>query len=238
MEYVKTNCKETYTRTKAFMFALVVIGVGVALMLKNMGVMDDYTRDIVFSWPMLVVAIGVMNLNKHSFWFGILLMLFGGFFILVNIYDLPIAFNDVFWPSLFIMFGLLMIYGSLMVYRRKNWTISNSSENLLEEISVFGGSSRIINSKSFRGGDIVCVFGGSKIDLTNADLAEGTHELNFVSIFGGSSLIVPENWNVKVEVVSIFGDFKDKRSHVATDFSKTLIVKGVAVFGGGDIKSW
>ena len=60
-------------------------------------------------------------------------------------------------------------------------------------------------------------------------------------MFGGSTFIVPENWNVRVEVTSIFGGFADKRSLAADtviDNSRTLVIKGIIFFGGGEVKSF
>jgi hypothetical protein len=68
-------------------------------------------------------------------------------------------------------------------------------------------------------------------------MAEGRHQLECVNIFGGSSMIVPSDWNIVVEVVSIFGGFADKRVPTVVDPTKTLIIKGVAIFGGGEIKN-
>ena len=61
------------------------------------------------------------------------------------------------------------------------------------------------------------------------------------TIFGGAKFIIPEDWDVRIEVSAIFGGFSDKR-HIRKDTprdpSKELIIKGVAIFGGGDIVSF
>jgi hypothetical protein len=49
---------------------------------------------------------------------------------------------------------------------------------------------------------------------------------------------MPTDWNVKLEVFNIFGGYGDKRVRGQVDFNKTVIVKGVAIFGGGEIKSY
>jgi len=59
-----------------------------------------------------------------------------------------------------------------------------------------------------------------------------------VALFGGSSLIVPSDWNVKVEVFNIFGGYVDRRMSNQVDYNKTLVIKGVTIFGGGDVKSF
>ncbi|NJK98795.1 MAG: cell wall-active antibiotics response protein [Bacteroidales bacterium] len=84
-------------------------------------------------------------------------------------------------------------------------------------------------------------FGGSVYDFTESELADGKNVLEVVNIFGGTKFIIPSHWNVHVEVVSIFGGFADKRKAGITlpqNLSKELYIKGVAIFGGGEIKSF
>jgi len=51
-------------------------------------------------------------------------------------------------------------------------------------------------------------------------------------------LVVPADWNVKVEVFNIFGAYADKRMASQIDYNKTLVIKGVTIFGGGEVKSF
>lgn len=116
----------------------------------------------------------------------------------------------------------------------------DSTSDYLDEVNVFGGSERKIYSKSFRGGKVTSIFGGSTYDLLNCELGDGKNMIDVVNIFGGSKLIIPANWKVHVEVVSIFGGFVDKRRGPAISFdenSKELYITGVAIFGGGEINS-
>jgi predicted membrane protein len=72
-------------------------------------------------------------------------------------------------------------------------------------------------------------------------MAAGNNVLDTFSLFGGTTIIVPAGWNVKVEVVSVFGGFSDKRERMPNlvfDQEKTLQIKGVAIFGGGEVKSF
>ncbi|HSG68738.1 MAG TPA: LiaF domain-containing protein, partial [Bacteroidales bacterium] len=108
----------------------------------------------------------------------------------------------------------------------------------LQEISVFGGGERMIHADNFKGGEVISVFGGSKIDLTKTTLSPEGAEIEIVAVFGGSSLVVPSDWTVKMEIFNIFGGFSDKRMKVQVDPNKVLVVKGVAFFGGGELKSF
>jgi hypothetical protein len=59
-------------------------------------------------------------------------------------------------------------------------------------------------------------------------------------MFGGTKLIIPGNWQVKSEATSLFGGFTDKR-HIKPDqliSDKVLLIKGVVLFGGVEIKNY
>jgi hypothetical protein len=60
-------------------------------------------------------------------------------------------------------------------------------------------------------------------------------------VFGGTTIIVPDDWNVKIEVVPVLGGFGDSRKLApgrTIDTTRQLIIKGAVVFGGGEVKSY
>ncbi|HOW30354.1 MAG TPA: DUF5668 domain-containing protein [Bacteroidales bacterium] len=227
-------------RPKSLIFGLLVIAAGLLLMAKNTGFLTPQVSHIVFSWEMLLIAIGVVNLFSHrSVISGVILILIGGFFLLVDFYNLPFGFWNVLWPVLLILVGLSMIFGMAKWRQHSGWKNRNSSnENFFEDIAVFGGGERKVVSPSFEGAKMVAVFGGSKIDLSHCTLAPGQPMIELVAIFGGNTLIIPAEWNVKIEVFNIFGGYSDKRMPSQVDPAKTIVIKGVTIFGGGEIRSY
>jgi predicted membrane protein len=115
----------------------------------------------------------------------------------------------------------------------------NTKEDFVESTSIFGGAKKIIISKNFKGADLVNIFGGTELDLSQADFT-GNSVIELTTIFGGTKLLVPSNWSVKSEAVTIFGGIEDKRKIQATteNFDKTLVIRGTVIFGGIDIKSF
>ncbi|MNY41651.1 hypothetical protein D3C86_1764820 [compost metagenome] len=84
------------------------------------------------------------------------------------------------------------------------------------------------------------MFGGSDIDLTQADF-EGVIKIDVVAVFGGVKIVIPPSWEVKSEVTAIFGGIDDKRAlgiPAADEPRKVLIIEGVAMFGGVDIRNF
>ena len=111
----------------------------------------------------------------------------------------------------------------------------------ISETNVFGGSRVVFENEEFKGGEINNVFGGSEIDLSAATLAEGENILEINCVFGGVKIIVPQGWNIKLRMDSVMGGFHDKRkafgANDETNRSRILIIKGSAIFGGGELRS-
>jgi hypothetical protein len=113
-----------------------------------------------------------------------------------------------------------------------------SAENWLETVSIFGNVKKLVYSKNFKGGDIVSIFGGAEINLTNADF-KGNIVIEMVQIFGGAKLIIPPHWQVRSEMVAVFGGIEDKRApQNSYDEDKVVILNGTTFFGGIEIKSY
>lgn len=239
METLEKTPVRNGLKKKSLAFGLLVLLLGLLWLLRNFGMISENAWDHIISWQMLLIAIGVINIaNDQSRGIGWILIAIGGFFLLSDIYDWPTSFRNVFWPALLIMIGLVLIFGSGKIFRRHHFHISKG-EDFIEEVSIFSGRERIVDSQAFRGGKIVSVFGGSSLDLTRVELAQGNVEIENVTIFGGSTLIVPSDWNVKIEVFNIFGGYADKRFRSGqVDYNKVVTIKGVAIFGGGEIKSY
>lgn len=217
---------------------LVLVGIGGLIFAHQAGV------DIpgwVFSWEMIVITVGVYIGARRSFRPGgwIIPILVGCVF-LAN--DWLWRFNDLrhyLWPSVIILIGLYMIFRPRR--KRGHFWDSNviSSEDSIDAVSIFGGTRKNIISKDFKGGEITTFFGGTDLNLTQADIV-GSASIEITQGFSGTKLIVPANWNIKSEIVCVFGGVNDKRPIMKDnpDSNKLLILKGTCVFGGIDIKSY
>ncbi|QKJ31263.1 hypothetical protein HQ865_16360 [Mucilaginibacter mali] len=114
-----------------------------------------------------------------------------------------------------------------------------SGDDHIDTVSVFGGVKRTILSKNFKGGEIVNIFGGTDLDLTQADI-NGRVEIEIVQLFGGIKLIIPPHWQVTSDVAAVFSSVDDKRRNLGAPLStdKLLVIKGVSIFAGVDIRSF
>lgn len=113
-------------------------------------------------------------------------------------------------------------------------------DDSIDSAAVFGGIKKNVVSKNFKGGEIVSVFGGTELNLMQADIQHPI-VLEATQIFGGTTLIVPPHWYVKSdEMVAILGGIDDKRPPMPQGYdpNKVLILKGTTLFGGLNIKSY
>lgn len=234
-----------------------ILLIGVAALLRTS--LENFPTWI-FSWQMLLIAMGIFIGLRHRFkgvaWF--VLIIIGGVFLVNEIYP-ELTFRRYMWPVALIAVGFFFI---LRPRGKHRWQCRDSQnrggffakgefgidsseqeqfteDDFVDATSIFGGSKKIILSKKFRGGDIVNIFGGTELNLSQADI-NGVAVLELTTIFGGTKLIVPSNWSVKSEAVTIFGGIEDKRQLPASiDVpEKILVLKGTVIFGGIDIKSF
>lgn len=230
-------------RSRAIL-GIVLLFIGGSLIAKQFGIVPDIISKVIFSWKSVLILIGVVMINRRDKNFtGYILIAIGIFFMVSDYYNLPIVLTKLFWPLALVLIGLLLIFRSSRIFGNFDGfrNVSGFADDYIDDVNIFGGHNRKINSMTFRGGKITSAFGGGTYDLTSAQLAPGINVLDQVTVFGGSKLIVPTDWDVKIEVVAIFGGFTDKRGKLPIQTSiseKKLIIRGVAIFGGGEIISY
>ncbi len=244
METNKTNMERRHDNSNRFMIGILLIVAGVILIIKKTTILPDgfnhFIDDIIFSWQMLLVAIGlVVFVGSENKTPGIVLMAVGGFFLIPELFTEYFRSFNFFWPALFIVIGVIMLVHSK---RSKDLFVnasSGSNADMVDYVNIFSGAERQLITDNFMGGKVTSIFGGGELDLTRCKLAPGTNVLEITCVFGGNTIIVPEDWNIKLELTPILGGFSDSRkmsSNIQPDPSRILIIKGVAVFGGGEIK--
>ncbi|MBK0378369.1 LiaF transmembrane domain-containing protein [Mucilaginibacter segetis] len=114
-----------------------------------------------------------------------------------------------------------------------------SPDDHLDATAIFGGVNKSIFSKNFRGGDITNIFGGTELDFTQADI-NGRVVIDITQVFGGTKIIVPANWHVVSDLAAVFAGVDDKRikNPQVIKSDKILMIKGVSIFAGIEIRSY
>lgn len=220
-----------------------LILIGAIFLFNSFQIIDIHLTRIIFSWSFFFLIIGIfiiVNTDKKVFG-GILAGI--GFIFLI-----PRIFPQVHYDGTIVLAIILISLGTYIIFKQKNKSADNVKDELgqikkdfIDDVSIFGGGTKIVTSDNFKGGNLTSIFGGSEIHLKGCKLAEGTNYIDILALFGGSTLIVPNDWNIVMNVTSIFGGFSNKSirdPNIPIDQSKTLVIKGLVIFGGGEVKTY
>ena len=212
--------------------------IGSLLLLDNLNLFNIRIPWYFFTWQMFLILFGVFIIAvREKIGVGLTLITIGGIFLLSEFYYWN--FWDIIglWPVIFIVIGLSLIF------RRSKYGGFDGKKNAdpdhVDELGFFGGGEKMVTSQEFKGGKLTAIFGGTVLNLLNARLAQGTNILDVFILFGGTEIKVPADMNVKVKVTAIFGGFGDERKEFVDNGENEdseLIIKGLVLFGGGEIK--
>jgi predicted membrane protein len=233
------------TNNVRIIIGLVFLTIGALLFADRFDIIPYAWNRYIFTWQSLLIVIGLISLAKNeSRATGIVLISVGGFFLTAKIlgYHYPIKY--FFWPTVFVALGLILIFqrgGRGLKNSKFGFSKGIVDMDYIDDVAIFGGSEQKVNSKNFKGGKISNIFGGSTFDMMDSELAPGRNVLDMFCLFGGSKIIVPAGWRIKMEVTAIFGGYSDKRRQAPkTDevVDRELVLRGVVIFGGGEIKGY
>jgi len=224
---------------------IVLILVGLFAFSGNLFGFPFHFTHYIFSMPGIMMIVGIIILLNHrDSTLGVIFVAIGGFWFLSRYSEFNIKhYLYDYWPILLIAFGIFIIFD-----RRKSNSVNIGKNDFnetdldyIDDVSIFGGGNISVNSQNFKGGKVSVILGGKNLDLHQANLAEGTNILETTAIFGGIEIILPRDWKVVVNVTSIFGGVDDKRVinvNQVYESNKVLVIKGAAIFGGCELKTY
>jgi hypothetical protein len=214
-----------------YLWALVLITVGAVLLADSAGFAEVELGSIFKLWPLFIIIPGISAAFRGRYILGGGLVV-GGTAFLLSLF-LEVNIWQFVWPTLLILFGISMIVRPRSAGSKKGK--KELSQDTVDEVVIFGGVDRKITSKEFSGGKVDAVFGGGEIDISQAELAEDTVELEINCVFGGIELIVDtEKYRVESQGIGVFGGWGSSYTPSKLD-KPILVVRGAAVFGGVDI---
>ncbi len=252
-----------YIREKRYVAGMILVIIGMLLIIENLRFVPDFIPYWIWSWQFLLIGIGIFSLlTSENTGPGLTLIAIGTIFLLSDIlpemwpwvFDLFTNPSSLFWYLLIIIIGISLIIRGMRrapqdiadddrSSHRKKWNTKRSVESdqdYIDELTIFGGTEKIITTDNFKGGKVTTMLGGTDINLLQSELAAGVNVVDVFSMFGGFTLIVPPHWQVKIDVMALFGGVSDKRiipPDTVRDNTRQLVIRGFVIFGGGDIKS-
>jgi hypothetical protein len=110
------------------------------------------------------------------------------------------------------------------------------SDDVEHMINVFGSSNRSGAWDVPVQINMVNVFGGAELDFTNARFTAKTTTITMLCLFGGAQFYVREGINTVSKAVCIFGGVDNRGPSTADRDAPTIVLRGLAIFGGAGIK--
>jgi hypothetical protein len=103
-------------------------------------------------------------------------------------------------------------------------------------VSVFGSNERSGQWTVAPETRAITIFGGAKLDLSDARFTARTSHIHLLCLFGGVEIYVPDQANVSLGTFCIFGGVNDQSAGSVDPEAPRIVIDGLVLFGGVDIK--
>ena len=223
-----------------FHLGILFILIGIGVIFDQLGLWD-FGNVISTWWPLILIGVGSSKLSRDSAskTSGITLIAIGVFLQIreLNIFDFNLM--RFFWPAIIIAIGVSMLLPKTLNKGNHEFIKREIDQDVVDNLALFSGVKSINNSKNFRGGSLVAIFGGIDMDLSNADLLKEGAGMDVTAAFGGVCIIVPPEWTVIIKGIPIFGGWSNKtynKNYVNPD-ALVLTLHCFVAFGGVEIKN-
>lgn len=213
--------------------ALLVAGI---LLIADQAGGIDAEDEIERWWPVILIALGIVQaISDRRVSLGALVAVLAGAFLLLITLDVISGEAGAFiWPVALVIVGIWILLGR-SIHRRYE------REDTVRSYSAFGGADIVQSSEQFAGGTLVQLFGGTTLDLRQAELAPEGASIDALAAFGGVDIIIPRGWRVAMSGIPIFGGYSIPTSETGKPApgpagSPLLSINVLVAFGGVDVK--
>ncbi len=238
-------------------FGILVVIVGVLLLLMALDVLPiDGIGELLLYIPSLFILMGLYQLVVNKFKRAA-----GPIFTIAVATVFQLLLLDVLkwayvWPIAIILIGVAIIAGGAGYHgkrkrrrerkkqrerqRSKTAETRTSTEGDLDISVTMSEANERNRSGEFKGGEIACVMGTVKLDLSEAEIAEPPARIHVDIVMGGLEIVVPDHWIVQNDTARTMGEVENNtasRKSAAPDGGATLILTGSVVMGHATIES-
>jgi len=223
-------------KTSNLLWGILLIVIGIIFGLNALDITDI---NIFFDgwWTLFIIIPCFIDLFKEKDKTGNIIGLVIGISLLLasnNIIDFNLIWKLAF-PIALVIIGLSLIFKDTISSKVKKEIKNLNKNNDKEYYATFGEQNLDFTNENFDGCNLNAVFGAIKCDLREAKIKKDVI-INASAIFGGITIYVPNNVNVKVVSIPIFGGVSDERTKKVTDSEITLYINATCMFGGLEIK--
>lgn len=112
------------------------------------------------------------------------------------------------------------------------------ADNDLDVNAIFDGTEFRSEARALRAVRAMAWFGGLELDLRGATVDPRGAQLRLGSLYGGLDVVIPDDWQVTVRKVGIFGgvDGPDEPARSSAEPGPAVEISAVAVFGGLSVR--
>lgn len=233
---------------------LLIIG-GALLFIDNLGILPITLEDAF--WPLVLLAVCGTALRRTRSvaikvwcWTGMV----AGVLMLMQSFHLIRQSAEIVWPLMLIGTGVVML-----IYRLRWSEFTNrfqaasrfnigtnskgaSTTSHLQEVALFSGIKRRVETQNFEGAELNSVFGGIEVDLRWAgiSLPGRVVEIEANTAFGSVEIRIPETWRLNMQGHAVFGAYEDKtippRPEPGVE-PPMVIIRGGTVFGAVTVRN-
>lgn len=217
------------------MWGICLILIGVGLLINFLGIFDIF---VLFAgwWTLFIIVPALIDLFTKENKTGSLMVLSVGIALLLQ--QQHLVSTGMIWKILLAMF-IIVLGINVIFFKNNNFETDVSKEiknnaGLDSFTAFFSGTKRVYNNEKFEGADVSAIFGGVKLDLSEA-IIDNDVIISASAIFGGCEIRVPRDVNVKISGSSILGGVDNKVERYSEDFN-TIYIKYNTLFGGIEVK--
>jgi len=212
-----------------------LLTVGALLFAQNLDLFE--VRQYWRYWPVLPLGLGIIKLvtgqSRGDQAFGIFLTCLGAGQLAKTLGYWSPGPADIVAVTLIVVGAFFIGRG---LFGRSEPDVRKDSSDFISAFAIMAGFERSNNSQDFRGGDLTAVMGGCEIDLRQASL-RAPASIDIFVMWGGVEIRVPDDWTVDLQGTPLLAGFVDKTRPPAIATEKRLIIRGVALMGGVEIKN-
>ncbi|NLK75793.1 MAG: cell wall-active antibiotics response protein [Clostridiales bacterium] len=242
-------------RISNMLWGLVFIVLGMAIAAKSIWDVDIFFKGW---WTLFIIVPSFIGMLKSRFGVGSTVTFIVGVYLLLA--SQPVfgfGVRKLLLPTIFIFIGLRIIFQSAgykryrleykgepgqnnnvegeVIYNQDVYRDDGARNDGLPEYNATFTSNSINIQNNFYGASLNSVFGSLVLDLRNASINHDV-EINATAIFAGIDIYIPENVNIKINSVPIFGGVSNKVNRPYNHELPTIYLSSTCMFGGIDIK--